>query len=209
MIGEELPSIIEYGKDLQTSDNYKNTFNEHIRRLLVLLVNDPNDKFRYGLAGLDALLDPYKDSQYLEDVKKYSEEYAVALKKVLRETALQGGSADDVKEQLDFELNVKMFKALIRLSGRANLLPIPNVTLLAGGGLVKMEVTSEEVNISTDEIESIEDNARKIVDERRLKEELEKEEKLKKKLKERSVKEDVKKDDLGFGLKEELAGDGE
>lgn len=207
MSDDELPSIVEHGKDIQSSDNYKNTFSEHIRRLLLLLVNSPDDKFPNGLAGLEVLLEPYKDTKYLEDVQKNSIKLRNAREKMVRANVLGGSDSENDNKELIFNFNLEMFKALIRLSGRANMLPIPNVTLMAGGGLVKMDVTSEEVNISTDEIESIEDNARKIVDEKRLKEELEKEERLKKRLKEKKLKdtvEEAKPDDLGYGLKKEV-----
>lgn len=148
----DIPSELEYVSDFHAQENFRQSFRRQLDRCLILMIRDPEGSFELSLAGIDILLDYYKDATYLDDV----DTIAYTHKKELEELGREKRKGVAIQKKLDngrFTSNISRFRALMRLAGRASFLPFPPVAITAGGRNADLKYKDDE--ITSDEAEAI------------------------------------------------------
>ncbi len=146
---DDMPDEIEYGKDIQSSERFKIAWANQLQRCLISMIKDPNE-FELSLTGLDSLLAYYVDEQYLKELERFTLEYYEEVQKIRERNRFNKANTSFEEAQARFDYNLKRFKAIIRLSGRATFLPIPNISLKVGGKWHKDEIGEEDVVVNDD-----------------------------------------------------------
>lgn len=136
---ENLPPELEYVGDYVAQENFKVSFRRQVERCLILMITDPDGSFELSLAGIDVLLDYYKDSRYVDDMDEMTykhKETLFRLAELKKKNSKEPGTLRMVAQRagtLQFMYNVNRFKALMKLAGRSSFLPYQPITMIAGG----------------------------------------------------------------------------
>ena len=161
---EELPSELEYVSDYQAQENFRVSFRKQLDRCLLLMIKEPTGAFELALAGLDTILDYYKDGIYLDEIEEIVKRYEGEKERLkIEQRKERNKDFSYSKENLRFNFNKERFRALMRLAGRSSFLPFPPVAVTVGGVNPDSDNNFESDKVvSSDDIEDVSIRADKV-----------------------------------------------